>query len=66
MGQPPILYREMGVGWVGLRNEEKETRNAHKANIKPHKALKRRNEAKQRNEIKTRRVCVCNERHTNK
>ena len=66
MGQPPILYRESGV-WVGrLRNEEKETKNAPKANIKPHKAIKRRNQAKQRSEIKTRRVFVCNEHHTNK
>ena len=66
MGQPPILCREMGVGWVGLGRKRKRKRNAPKANIKPHKALKRRNKAKQRNERKTRRVCVCNEHHTNK
>ena len=66
MGQPPILYREKGGGVGRLRRKEKETRNAPKANIKPLKAMKRRNETKQRNEIKTRRVCVCNERHTYK
>ena len=56
------------VGWGGLVEEErrKRQRNAPKANRKPHKALKRRNEEKQRNGIKTRRVCVCNERHTYK
>ena len=66
MGQPPILCREMGVGVGRLRNEQKETRNAPEANIKPHKALKRRNEEIQRNEIKVRCVCQCNERYTDK
>ena len=60
------LMPEMGDEMERLRNEEKETKNAPKANIKPHKALKRRNEEIQRNEIKARCICQCNERYANK
>ena len=54
------------MGCVGWGMKRKRKRNAPKANRKPHKALKRRRNQRQRNGIKTRRVCLCNERHTNK